>query len=176
MLLNTISNLPLPFTSSENFPSSSVRNMATGFSVLPALNTRTVAKGSLSPKVSSINTPFTVVWAMTVDDIVIITTAAIIVLNCFISLLFCYLLRVELKIWCKGMKNPIPFKISFDEMGDVFRRNSRLKSVSLFITSSSALILRACHVEVIVQGEAHLLGIVIDVGGCLADVIISRCL
>ena len=64
--------------------------MATGLSDLPALNTRTVAKGSLSPKLSSINTPFTVVWAITVIDRVIITTAAKNAFNCFISLLFYY--------------------------------------------------------------------------------------
>ena len=42
------------------------------------------AKGSASPKVSSINMPFTVVWAIATDDIRIITTTAKNALNCFI--------------------------------------------------------------------------------------------
>ena len=61
--------------------------MATGLSVWPALNTRTVANGSLSSKAWSFNTPFTVVWAITTADRVsIIITAKILI--CFISLFF----------------------------------------------------------------------------------------
>ena len=43
------------------FSDDELKNMATGFSVFPALKTRTVAKGSLSPEDLSVNTPFTVV-------------------------------------------------------------------------------------------------------------------
>ena len=77
--------------------------MATGFCVLPALNTRTVAKGSASPSVSSINTPFTVVWAIITCDVIIITIAAKKTLTCFISIfLFFYVLLFLLskKLFC----------------------------------------------------------------------------
>ena len=109
-LLNTMSNFPLPFTFSENWPSSLVRNMATGLSVLPALNTRTVAKGSASPKVSSINTPFTVVWAITTADRVsIIITAKILI--CFIPFIFLFIISpfhlftFGKVFWCKDKVN-----------------------------------------------------------------------
>ena len=69
-LLNTMSKEPLPFTSWLNLPSASVRNMATGLSFLPSLNTRIVAKGSPSLDVSSASIPFTVVCAITADVVI----------------------------------------------------------------------------------------------------------
>ena len=52
--------------------------MATGLSFLPALKTRTVAKGSASFKVLSISTPVTVVvWAITTAERVSIIATSI---------------------------------------------------------------------------------------------------
>ena len=122
MLLNTMSKRPLPFTSCLNSPFSLVRNMATGFSVLPALNTRTVAKGSASPSVSSINTPFTVVWAIITCDVIIITIITKKTLTCFIFLFFCFYYLKNRR--CKGMMISLSFKMDFDDFLDFFRRIS----------------------------------------------------
>ena len=71
------------------------------------------------------------------------------------------------------MKNPISFKITFDEMGDVFRRNSRLQSIFLFVAGSGSLVLGSTDVEVVTQGKTYTLRIGIDILVCMTDGIVS---